>query len=105
MFDAMYQLLHSSSASPRPIDPAPTESDVWIVQSLYDFTVGRSVCLSCGAALGRKVTLTAVPAHPGSAWRIEVDARCRGLRRHRHAAEATEAQGGLRFGELLPVSA
>lgn len=117
MFDAMYSLLRDSSAasgpagpagspaSPPPTDAAPTESDLWIAQSLYEFTVGRSVCLSCGAALGRRVTLTAVPAHPGSVWRIDVDARCRGLRRHRHAAEVTEAQGGLRFGDLLPVSA
>lgn len=93
------------AGSPMPADPAPTESDLWIAQALYEFTVSRSVCTSCGAVLGRKVTVTAVPGAPGSAWRIDVDARCRGLRRHRHAAEVTEAQGGLRFGELMPVSA
>jgi hypothetical protein len=105
----------SSPASPSPADAEPYdsdpyesepyESDLWIVRQMYGFIARRTVCCNCGANLGRKVTLAVDAGAPAAPWRIDVGARCRGLRRHRHTAEITEAQGGLRFGELLPVSA
>ncbi|GAA2024613.1 hypothetical protein GCM10009839_23060 [Catenulispora yoronensis] len=99
----------SSRSTKTELNPggesAPTEIDLWLTRQTYEFATAHDTCTKCGAGFRRKVSLAAVfdvRDESVAPWRIGVDTRCRGWRRHRHSASVTESRGGLRFEPLRP---
>jgi hypothetical protein len=78
----------------------PTAVDRWLIEVTYEVAATATWCEACGAPLYGQVRLTACPAARGRGWRMRVDARCRGWRRHRHVAVVDEACRDLRLGRL-----
>jgi hypothetical protein len=100
---------------PCPVDdaaPAPpggsarhgrsAHVDLWLIRLTHGFVAATSRCGRCDAPLGRRLHLEVSPAGAAPTWHVRVTARCRGWRRHRHAAVVTEVAGNLRFGPLRP---
>lgn len=109
LLNALWSMFGGTPCAPEPPEPGdpapgpgPMETDLCLTRLTYEFVADRTVCGRCGAAFGRKARLTVWRGRAGTAWRICVRTRCRGLRRHPHLAVVTEDRGGLRFGELRP---
>ena len=76
--------------------------DLWLIRLTYGFVAATSRCGRCDAPLAGRPHLEASPTGAAPTWHVRVTTRCRGWRRHRHAAIVTEVSGDLRFGPLRP---
>ncbi|TDC50705.1 hypothetical protein E1212_14175 [Jiangella ureilytica] len=86
-------------AAPDTPAPSPGELDLRLIRVAYEVAVTVSPCVRCGAALdGPRLSMRR--AGWSHDWQVAVVVRCRGWRRHRHTAVATEAAGELRLGAL-----
>jgi hypothetical protein len=77
----------------------PTVIDLLLIRVTYTIGVTTTTCGKCGARLGR-VQVSPSFRDNLPAWPVLIRARCRGWRRHRHLAHATEASGDL---QLEPI--
>lgn len=91
---------------PGPISPAyatPTAIDLWLIEVVYETVAEGSLCKKCGAQLGRGLALTPLTWYDTDSWRVRVQTRCRGWRRHRHRAEVTQTWNDLQIGRFHQV--
>lgn len=84
---------------PAPPAPSPPDLDLRLIRVAYEVAATESPCVRCGAALGRP-RLSVRRAGWSPDWRVAVVVRCRGWRRHRHTAVASDVAGELRLGAL-----
>lgn len=79
----------------------PTAADLWLVDVVYGTIAPCATCSACGAALGRRLRVTAWPTLRGRLlWRVSVRTRCWGWRRHAHVANVTRSFGDVVLGSF-----
>jgi hypothetical protein len=85
----------------EPEGGAPTATEEWLVEAIYQTMVAESRCGECRSRLGRRLQIRPVEGHPASAWTLTVEASCRGWRRHRHTAVVVDTGSHLELGPFV----
>jgi hypothetical protein len=79
---------------------SPTDLDLHLIRLAYEVAAPELRCAKCCSRLGRGLQLATKDVRGSSTWHVLVSTRCRGWRRHRHTAIATEESNSLRLGRL-----
>ena len=78
--------------------PPPKDIELQFIAIAYECETAWTTCERCRAYLRADVEVVVAPSSAAPWWCVQVVARCRGFRRHRHLATVTDEDGHLRFG-------